>query len=121
MGDEVRCTVIATGFEHSRVQRKIDAQPTGPFRSTAGSGSTSTSSSRPGMSSQPQTQRPAPQYQQYSAPPAPQQQPMQPPPQEQPPTPPAPPPVQPPRQEPSARVYDDENIEIPAFLRKPKR
>lgn len=38
MGDEVRCTVIATGFEHSRVQRKIDAQPTGPFRSTAGSG-----------------------------------------------------------------------------------
>ena len=122
MGDEVRCTVIATGFEHSRVQRKIDAQPTGPFRSTAGSGSTSTSSSRPGMSSQPQTQRPTPQYQQYSAPPAPQQQqPMQPPPQEQPPTPAAPPPVQPPRQEPSARVYDDENIEIPAFLRKPKR
>ncbi len=118
MGDEVRCTVIATGFEHSRVQRKIE-QPSG-FRPGTTSNQ-STTSSRPGMSSQPQSQRPAPQYQQYSAPPAPQQQPVQPPPQEQPPTPPAPPPVQPPRQEPSARVYDDENIEIPAFLRKPKR
>lgn len=117
MGDEVRVTVIATGFEHSRVQRKIE-QPT--FRPPQ----TASTSSRP-QSSTPQP-RPTTQYQSpYSAPQPSQQQPApQNAPQEQPPTPPAPPPVKPqtpPQQDFSARVYDEDNIEIPAFLRKPKR
>ncbi|MBE2271861.1 MAG: cell division protein FtsZ [Anaerolinea sp.] len=118
MGDEVRVTVIATGFEHSRVQRKIE-QPTG-FRPPQ----TASTSSRP-QSTTPQP-RPTTQYQSpYSAPQPSQQQPApQNAPQEQPPTPPAPPPVKPqtpPQQDFSARVYDEDNIEIPAFLRKPKR
>ncbi len=121
MGDEVRVTVIATGFEHSRVQRKIDA-PSTSFRPAATS-SSSSSSNR--STSSPQPQRQAPQYQQYNVQPQPQQpvnpppQTSQPPQQEQPPT----PPTQPakPQQDFSARVYDEDNIEIPAFLRKPKR
>lgn len=118
MGDEVRCTVIATGFEHSRVQRKIDA-PTSFRPSSSTSSSSSSSSSR---QSQPPP-RQTPQYQQYSAPPPPAQSvtppPETPPRQEQPPT--TPPPQQPPKTDFSARVYDEDNIEIPAFLRKPKR
>ncbi len=108
MGDEVRVTVIATGFEHtSRVQRKMDQQPI--YR----------------QSQQPQQQQPQRQQpqqpaqrpmQQYSAPPPPanpsqERQERQ---ERQEPPPPAPKS----QQEHSARVYDEDNIEIPTFLRK---
>jgi cell division protein FtsZ len=101
MGDEVRITVIATGFEQSRVARKMDAQAA--FRQ------------------QQPVQRPTaqpPQAQQQPPTPRPAQpaQPAQPeniPPQEQRPA--APPPRPP---QPDARVYEEDDIEIPTFLRK---
>ncbi len=95
MGDEIRITVIATGFETSRAARKVEAV-------------------RPQMAQRPQPmQRPAVPVQ---------------PPQEQPPAAPQPPQYYPPRpaapvpppEEPSARVYEDEDIDIPTFLRKRK-
>jgi cell division protein FtsZ len=97
MGDEVRITVIATGFEQSRVKTRMDQQ-----------------------------QRP-PQYQQQ---PVQRQQPQQPSQQQQ--NTPANPnssrqqPQQPPQQRPpqqqnndyAARVYDEDDMDIPPFLRK---
>lgn len=105
MGDDVRVTVIATGFEHSsRVQRKIENQQ----------------AFRPAQQTnvQPRQQQPAPQQ-----PPA-QQRPMQQyntpqpanPPQERAPEPPQPRPQQDAYSSP--REYDSDNIEIPTFLRK---
>jgi cell division protein FtsZ len=104
MGDEVRITVIATGFEQSRVARRIDQQTT----------------VRPQM--QPQSVRSQPQQQpiqHQAAPPPPQQQPAQHQPQ-QPPAqqPPAQQPARPQQQDFSARVYDEDDIEIPTFMRK---
>ncbi|MBI5669948.1 MAG: cell division protein FtsZ [Chloroflexi bacterium] len=107
MGDEVRITVIATGFEHSRAARKVEA--TMPPR-------------QPAQRQQPQ------QYQQAfqprpmqpverEQPPVQQQPPQQP---YQPPRQASPPPAQSPAQEPPARVYDDDDIDIPTFLRKRK-
>jgi cell division protein FtsZ len=103
MGDEVRVTVIATGFEHSsRVQRKME-QPT--------------TTTRPQQTQQPQ-QRQQPQQpaqpqrlQQYSAP-APQ--PVAPPPQQEKQE--LPPPQK--SQQDNSRIYEEDNIEIPTFLRK---
>ena len=114
LGDEVRVTVIATGFEHSsRVQRKMEQQPV--FRSLPQQ-PVPQRQQPPQRDQQPQ-QRP---MQQYSAPPAPQQQqPQQPPPQER--QAPEPPPPQQPKPQQNnfdARVYDEDNIEIPTFLRK---
>ena len=71
MGDEIRITVIATGFEQARMPRRQVAQPA--------------------ASAQGQAQRPA-----------------QPPQQRRPSRP----------EEFSARVYDTDNLDIPAFLRK---
>jgi cell division protein FtsZ len=103
MGDEVRVTVIATGFEQSRVGRKMEQPSYRPM-----------SSARPQVQ-QPQTprqeQRP---MQQYVS-------------QEVETTPPSPAPQQPPAPQPRApqqnenyggRVYDEDNIDIPTFLRK---
>ncbi len=105
MGDEVRVTVIATGFEQSRVSRKLEQPAYRTNREQRGAVA---------------PQRPA---QQFSAPPAPQPGPGAPAPQQQEQQPPAPAPQ--PRPAPqenfSARVYDEGNIEIPAFLRKPRR
>jgi cell division protein FtsZ len=99
MGDELRITVIATGFEQSRAQRKMEAQlqPRQPVA------------------------RPAQQPQQQQMPrPAQQQQPTNLPP-EQPYAPPQPRPAQqPPMQDVPARVYDEDDIDIPTFLRKRK-
>ncbi|MEO8608325.1 MAG: cell division protein FtsZ [Chloroflexota bacterium] len=111
MGDEVRVTVIATGFEQSRAARKIEAQM--PQRQPV------------------QMQRPAQQPQQPIQPPRQTQQPMQQPPtsmpdpnayQQMPPQqPPAmQPPVQRPQSDQPARVYDEDDIDIPTFLRKRK-
>ena len=104
MGDDVRVTVIATGFEHtSRVQRKMEQQT--PFRSA-----------QPQQTQRPQPQQPVQRQpmQQYSAPQAPAN-----PPQERIQQEPPPPPPQKPQQEQYApREYDQDNIEIPTFLRK---
>jgi cell division protein FtsZ len=99
MGDELRITVIATGFEQSRAARKMEAQL--GARPTV-------SVSRPAPQPQqtmprpvPQ-QPPSPQEQQSFMPPAPQQRPAQPP------------------ETPPARVYEEDDIDIPTFLRKRK-
>ncbi len=103
MGDEVRITVIATGFEHSRVARRIDAQNAIPLRQPV---------------QQPRTSAPQPQQpQQRMAAPLPQQ--NEPSPQERPiqQTPPTAPPQRGPQpQQPT--IYDQDDIEIPTFLRK---
>lgn len=102
LGDEVRITVIATGFEPSRVARKVES----PFRQPQ-------PVQRP-TSTQHQAQRPQQQQQFPAQPPVNQ-------PQEQlPPTPPQPrPAAQPPQpSDVPARVYDEDDIDIPTFLRK---
>jgi cell division protein FtsZ len=104
MGDEIRITVIATGFETSRAARRVEAQM--PQRQPI------------------QRQQPAPQQPiQRQAPPPQQlqQTPVQPPVQQEftPPPAPQPRPAQPPV-EPPARVYDEDDIDIPTFLRKRK-
>lgn len=99
MGDELRITVIATGFEQSRARTKMEAQlqPRQPVQ-------------------RPVVQQPPQQQQQ------PQPRPAQPTnaPQEQPYAPPQPRPAQPPMQDVAARVYDEDDIDIPTFLRKRK-
>jgi cell division protein FtsZ len=116
MGDEVRITVIATGFEQSRVARKMEQQQPA-FRQPM-------QQQRPG-----QTQHPA-----YHNPPAPpaapassETRPADPRPvDQQRPAEPRPAPSQPSQPRPaqsndfSARVYDEDDIEIPTFLRKRK-
>ena len=116
MGDEVRITVIATGFEKSRVKTRMDAQQS--------------------LQQQPYQRQPQPRQQQ-NPPPAQQPQraayPQQQPPQAQPPqAPQQQQPAQQPqvRQQPSqrpqrsneddfsARVYDQDDMDIPPFLRK---
>ncbi len=96
MGDELRITVIATGFEQSRAQRKMEAQlqPRQPV-------------ARPVQQPQ-QQQMPRPAQQPTNLPP------------EQPYAPPQPRPAQPPMQDVPARVYDEDDIDIPTFLRKRK-
>ena len=95
MGDELRITVIATGFEQSRAQRKMEAQL------------------QPRQPARPAVQQP----QQQTQPRVVQQQPTNLP-QEQPYAPPQPRPAQQPMQDVPARVYDEDDIDIPTFLRK---
>lgn len=98
MGDELRITVIATGFEQSRAQRKMEAQlqPRQPARPVQ-------------QPQQQQVPRPVQQQQPTNLPP------------EQPYAPPQPRPAQqPPMQDVPARVYDEDDIDIPTFLRKRK-
>ncbi|MCU0495914.1 MAG: cell division protein FtsZ [Anaerolineae bacterium] len=100
MGDEVRITVIATGFEQSRVAsaRKLDPQPA-PRQQPI-------NHQRPLTHQQAVPQRPVP------------QQPVQPP------QPATPPPAQSQPQQPPQqadfppRVYEEDDINMPAFLRK---
>ncbi len=91
MGDEVRITVIATGFEQSRAERRIAAE-----RPSA------TPTQRP--AAQP-VYRPPQDVPVAPPPPAPTQT-----------TPPAPQPR--PTPPPDTRVYEEDDIDIPAFLRK---
>ena len=102
MGDEVRITVIATGFEQSRVARRMDAQPLRPMVTRP-----QQEVQRPAQQ-QPQQQAPAPRPQQSEPPQQQASQPPQPPQQQQP----------RPAENYSARVYDEDDIEIPTFLRK---
>lgn len=99
LGDEVRVTVIATGFEQSRAARRIEQQA--PLRQPV-------QRQQPGQQSQPR-----PLQQQFSTPAPAQQSPAQ---QDAQPS--TPRPAAPPQQDFSARVYEEENIEIPTFLRK---
>lgn len=106
MGDEVRITVIATGFEQSRVARRMEAQPLRPLTRQQPQEVPLTRQQPPPQQSQarqqPSSENP-PQDQRPAAPPQ-QQQPQQ------------PRPAQPENY--SARVYDEDDIEIPTFLRK---
>ncbi|MEP7291593.1 MAG: cell division protein FtsZ, partial [Chloroflexota bacterium] len=117
MGDEVRVTVIATGFEHSsRVQRTIDAKQTTSFRPQPATVPQRQQPTQPASVPQrPMTQYSTPASQQPAT--APQERmsqersPQEPPP--------APKPDREsftPRETP--REYGEENIEIPTFLRK---
>ncbi len=95
LGDEVRITVVATGFEQSRVKSRLDQQQ--PIRPQ-----------RPQQQQPVQSQQPAQQQ--------PQQQPVQQPrpPQQQ-------PPQQPGNNDFSSRVYDEDDMDIPPFLRDQRR
>ncbi|MDL1900073.1 cell division protein FtsZ [Anaerolineae bacterium CFX9] len=102
MGDEVRVTVIATGFEQSRVARKMEQTSNFRMSSTSRQTTSSTQNAPRVQFSAPSTPPPAASNPPAPEPPAPQ-------------TRPAPQP-----EEPSfkARVYEEDNIEIPTFLRK---
>jgi cell division protein FtsZ len=107
MGDEVRITVIATGFEQSRVARAQSAfrQPQPVQRATT------TPAQQP---QQQNVQRPP----QQSTPSAQMDNVIQPPPQEQRPATPPPPPQRPAQPPSDARIYEEDDIDIPTFLRK---
>lgn len=118
MRDQVRITVIATGFEQSRVGRKLDA--TASFRPSimAGQGAGRSTQSAPAQSSA--AQRPTQQYTAASTSTS-----------EAPSQPSTPPPAPATRPAPTddyasgaskpSRVYDEDNVDIPAFLRKKGR
>jgi len=93
MGDEVRITVIATGFEQSRAERRINSER--PQQA-------------PVQRSQPQQPQPHPVER-------PQQAPLQ---RQQPPPPSVQQPPQRPVQPSEPRVHDEGDIDLPAFLRR---
>lgn len=105
MGDEIRITVIATGFEQSRAARKLEAAL--PPRQPA-------LTQRPVQQPQQPAQRPMQQQPVQPTFPAQAEQPAQPY------TPPRPNTLPPQPDTPSARVYDEDDIDIPTFLRKRK-
>lgn len=108
LGDEVRVTVIATGFEQSRVARKMEQ--TTSFRPQTRTTAAPQQQARP---SQQQYSSPAPSSQQSV------QQPSTPERDNNPaPTPPQTRPAPTQQENFSARVYEEDNIEIPTFLRK---
>lgn len=107
MGDEVRITVIATGFEQSRVKTRMEAQT--PMRAPRQQQPVQRSNQNAFQvpAQQQPVQRPAPQPQQPPAqqqPPQVRQQPAQPP--------------RPMQDDFAARVYDEDDMDIPPFLRK---
>jgi cell division protein FtsZ len=97
MGDEMRITVIATGFEQSRIKNRPDLQPVRP-------------TSRPQPAAVPQAQPRQQASNTQFAPAQPEPAPA--------PTPAAPRPAEQPQEAVRSRVYDDENIDIPTFLRR---
>jgi cell division protein FtsZ len=112
MGDEIRVTVIATGFEQSRVARKMEQQMVNrqPLQRPA----------QQQQPVQPAQQQPRPAQQPFTAAPPTQQPPTMPEQQYAPPAQPQVRPATPPPPEPTARVYDEDDIDIPTFLRKRK-
>jgi cell division protein FtsZ len=100
MGDEVRVTVIATGFEQSRVARKIEQPAFRSQRTSTQQVPRATQQYSAPAPSQPTVQQPAPERDPNPAPP------------------PQPRPASPQQDNFSARVYEEDNIEIPTFLRK---
>ena len=104
MGDEVRITVIATGFEQSRVKTRMDAQQT---RHQPVPRQQQPVQQQPQRATYPPAQQQAPpQSQPQPQPAAPQVRPQQPQPQ------------RPAQDDFSARVYDQDDMDIPPFLRK---
>ncbi len=89
MGDEIRITVIATGFEQSRVKTRMDQQQ-----------------QRPSRPERPQQQQPAPPPQQQQQPQVRQQRPPQ---------------QQQQQDNFSSRVYDEDDMDIPPFLRRNRK
>lgn len=105
MGDEVRITVIATGFEQSRVKTRMDQNVLRP----------PTNAQRPQTMQPSQPMRPMQPVQ--NQPPAQQPPPVhQPPPQVRP----GQPPQRPTQDNFSTRVYDEDDMDIPPFLRGKK-
>jgi cell division protein FtsZ len=105
MGDEIRIILVATGFEQSRVARTREQQGMPLTRPQVNN------NQRPMMNQQPAPRQP---QQQSYQPPA-QQPPQQPqPPAQQPPTPPQPPQ----KMDIPSRVYEEDDLSLPAFLRK---
>ncbi len=132
MGDEIRITVIATGFDQDRVVRRPDSGKSS-WGQSGGQQSSRQQPARQQPSSQSYYQQPP--QQGHQAPPAqPQYQQPAPPQEEVVPVQPAPAPQRradeaptrppmPPRNEappPAANDYDDDDINLPAFLRKRK-
>lgn len=123
MGDEVRITVIATGFEQSRVQRNMKQQQQPPQQQSPrrGSGSSSMSSAAgSGTGRQAPTPRPMPPLEQQ------QRQPQPPPPPQMPERDQPQPPPQPRPSQPNYNVYDKfeddaDDMDVPSFIRNRRR
>ena len=96
MGDEIRITVIATGFEQSRVKTRLDAQQQQQRPAT-----------QPRPQQQPRQQQSQPQQQQPPQQPQVRQQPQQ--------------PQRPQQDNFNSRVYDEDDMDIPPFLRRNRK
>jgi cell division protein FtsZ len=134
MGDEIRITVIATGFEQGRVGVRRPGQQTGAGSDWSQSRHYQQQHQPPAQYQPSSYYQPQPvQYQPPAPPPPPAQMPpaeppqqhyqppppATPPPQSQPQQPSQPPPAQPSRKDELAgRSYDSDDLEIPTFLRK---
>jgi cell division protein FtsZ len=105
MGDEVRITVIATGFEQSRVKTRMDAQVLHqPIQRQQSTQQQPQRAAYPPPQQQPSQQAPQPQQQPQPAAPQVKQS--------------SPQPQRPSEDDFSARVYDQDDMDIPPFLRK---
>jgi cell division protein FtsZ len=128
MGDEVRITVIATGFEQGRTERRINTEQQQPQFAARPKPQPNVQPQQPPQAprSQPAShippvpQMPQPQPVERQQPPAPPQQQFQrpQPPAQQPPQPPYTPPQQPPTPPAQPRVYEENDVDLPAFLRR---
>ncbi|MEO1165965.1 MAG: cell division protein FtsZ [Chloroflexota bacterium] len=100
MGDECRITVIATGFEQGRAERRINAerQQSAPVQRERPRQQAPRQQAPRQPQQQPVERQEPPQFQQRQAPPPQQQQPR-------------------PQQD-EPRIYDESNTDIPAFLRR---
>ncbi|MEL6527719.1 MAG: cell division protein FtsZ, partial [Chloroflexota bacterium] len=100
MGDECRITVIATGFEQGRAERRINAerQQSVPVQRERPRQQAPRQQAPRQPQQQPVERQEPPQFQQRQAPPPQQQQPR-------------------PQQD-EPRIYDESNTDIPAFLRR---
>ncbi|MEL6406760.1 MAG: cell division protein FtsZ [Chloroflexota bacterium] len=100
MGDECRITVIATGFEQGRAERRINAerQQSAPVQRERPRQQAPRQQAPRQPQQQPVERQELPQFQQRQAPPPQQQQPR-------------------PQQD-EPRIYDESNTDIPAFLRR---
>ncbi|PJF44183.1 MAG: cell division protein FtsZ [Phototrophicales bacterium] len=121
MGDEIRITVIATGFDQDRVVRRPESVKSSSWGHSGARKPAQSSYHQPSTPKTSQVIEPTPQYQQPTPPPVEEPAPV-PTPQRQPEETSTRPPM-PPRNEappPPPSDYDDDDINLPAFLRKRK-
>lgn len=109
MGDECQITVIATGFEAGKVERRINSErpQSQPIQREQPRQHQSVERPRPAQQAPPQQQRPIQPQAPRPASQAPTQQ-----------EPPAQPPQNRPVQPEEPRIHDESNIDMPAFLRR---